>query len=179
MQVFLESKPLPAAVPIYGLSKLLGEVLARRNAGKVCAVRMSDVYGPGHESRGVVTDHLNALRANDHVVVDFDFRSSVYFVYIDDVSRLIAEVAGGFLQNSDVPEIVNFVGDRLDEGRFADMLSSLETTKPSPSMSIGPADSTSKVDRRYDGTVFKTSFPHFDMTSFERGLAATWANTQR
>ncbi|MDJ0712551.1 MAG: NAD(P)-dependent oxidoreductase [Woeseiaceae bacterium] len=174
LQEYLDSRPLPAAVPVYGLSKLLGEMLSLSIAGRVCAVRMSDVYGPGHESRGVVTDHLDAMRAGDRVVANFDFRSSVYFVFIDDVSRLIAEVADRFLQEADLPTVVNFTGERLEEQGFADRLAGLETSEGPVTISCCQGDDSSKVDRRYDRTVFENSFPEFDLTPFEQGLKATW-----
>lgn len=174
IQRFLENAAYPAGAPLYGLSKLVGETLAGRLTDQNCAIRMSDVYGPGHESRGVVTDHLNVLRDDDRVVVDFDFRSSACFVYIGDVCRLITDIAAKAARAERLPKIVNFCGPRLSEADFRQSLVDLAERhglrKP---VSLSHSDRP-KVDRRYSGEVFGRDFASFAMTAFADGLEATW-----
>ena len=175
---FVEEMSLPGVMPVYGATKLLGETLARRFAEKICVVRMSDVYGPGHESRGVVTDHLNALRSGGPVVVDFGFRSSACFVFIDDVSQLISAGVERLAGSGQVPEIVNFVGERQDEASFAQVLTSLRASKGQTITPQASTDSSVKADRRYDGTTLKRFFTDFKATPFGHGMRLTWEKLQ-
>ena len=169
----LNANDLPPSLPVYGLSKLLGEAFALRTAQRVCAVRMSDVYGPGHESRGVVTDHLQALAAGRPFTVDFGFRSSIYFVYIDDVSELIAEIVNRCPNPGDLPGVVNFVGERIDEAKFADVL---RGTGGDVGIAVrDPDERPAGVDRRYARALFEHSFRDFDFTPFADGIRTTLA----
>ena len=169
----LNAHNLPPSSPVYGLSKLLGEALALRTAQRICAVRMSDVYGPGHESRGVVTDHLRALAVGRPFTLDFGFRSSIYFVYIDDVSELIADIANRCLDPGDLPSVVNFVGERTDEAKFADVLRGI-----CGDVDIAVRDSDERpagIDRRYARELFERSFRDFNFTPFADGIRTTLA----
>ncbi len=176
---FLEETESPVGAPLYALSKLVGETLVARLADLYCAIRMSDVYGPGHESRGVVTDHLNALRDDARVVVDFDFRSSACFVYIDDVCRFIADAAAKTARAERMPNVVNFCGPRLDEAGFRQSLADLAERHGVPKAVTLPDRDGPKADRRYATEVFGRCFPSFVMTAFADGLEATWRDSMR
>lgn len=173
MNDFLKVEPLPAAAPVYGLSKLVGETLALDIADAALAVRMCDVYGPGHESRGVVVDHLQALADGGPMTVDFGAREGVYFLYIDDVSRLIAAVAARHDEIGEMPRIVNFVGERVAEPEFAGFLRELRGN-----VDIGLRDAAERskaIDRRYGRAEFERTFGHFKFTSLADGLSKTSA----
>lgn len=85
---FLRETPMPESESIYGLSKLLGERwVAERARGLV--LRLSDVYGPGHESRGLLQEYLERVLHGKRVTVDFGPRARVSFVYLGDVLRAL------------------------------------------------------------------------------------------
>lgn len=171
LNTFFDTNPLPETAPVYGLSKLAGEQIALEIAPAVLAVRMSDVYGPGHESRGVITEHLGALAARRSVTVDFGFRRGIYFLYIDDVGRLIATCAARRQEFGRLPNIVNFVGERVDETTFASVLRS---THGDAFIALGKNHKDwQKADRQYARSTFDHNFAHFGITSLTEGIRKT------
>ncbi|MEO0997159.1 MAG: NAD(P)-dependent oxidoreductase [Pseudomonadota bacterium] len=169
-----DTAAFPDDAPFYALSKLMGESLTVALAPGASAIRMSDVYGPGHESRGVVTDHLAALAAQREVVVDFDFRATACFVYIDDVVRLTLNLAERLATGTALPQVVNFCGAPLDEAGFADELRQLALRLGlQREFRVAPA-AGAKADRRYATALFEQLLPDFSATSFGDGLLATW-----
>ncbi len=164
----------PQDAPFYALSKLMGETLTMALAPGCAALRMSDVYGPGHESRGVVTDHLAALAVQTEVTVDFDFRATACFVYIDDVVRLTLKLAERLAAGTALPQVVNFCGAPLDEPRFADELRQLaRRVGLQRDIRVAPA-AGDKADRRYATGRLERLLPDFSATPFADGLLATW-----
>ncbi|MFQ5859529.1 MAG: NAD-dependent epimerase/dehydratase family protein, partial [Anaerolineae bacterium] len=101
---FLENFPPPENESTYALSKFLGEPwIARMREGIV--LRLSDVYGPGHESRGIIPSCLAALLRNEKVTIDFGPRELVSFIYMGDVLRALLAAATAYLLA--VPPIIN------------------------------------------------------------------------
>lgn len=172
---YMKSREYPQTASVYGLSKLLGEKLILRGEGDVCSVRMCDAYGPGHESRGVIIDHLNMLRDSDTVAVDFGGRNWVYFVYIDNVTQLISFLVEQMLTDaSALPRNVNFCGVGIDETAFKSQLEQL-CVQAGLKRNIEIADPGSiRFDRRYSSKNFDHYFPEFEKIGFGVGLRATW-----
>ena len=101
---FFKSSPPPDNEGIYALSKFLGEPwITPLQEGIV--LRLSDVYGPGHESRGLIREYLQAMLCNDEVTIDFGPRELVSFVYMHDVLRALLRAATASL--ADAPKITN------------------------------------------------------------------------
>ncbi|MEM8815566.1 MAG: NAD(P)-dependent oxidoreductase [Pseudomonadota bacterium] len=161
----------PTEAPVYGLTKLIGESCVRAISETVCCIRMCDVYGPGHESRGVVTDHLEALRTDGRVNVDFDFRSTVSFIYIRDVIVLIALLASRMTGTHDTPKIVNLAGEAVSEAQFAELLRVAADTADRVGI-CHPAGA--RYDRRYSTEVLQRQFPELSFTPLSNGLRETW-----
>ena len=81
---FLREDPPPDSEPAYGLSKFLGEQsVTPMKHGLV--LRLSDVYGPGHERRGLLQEYLPCIVRREPFAVDFGRRARVSFVYLGDV----------------------------------------------------------------------------------------------
>lgn len=171
---FLASEPCPYSLPVYGASKLIGEALARSISNTVSCIRMSDVYGPGHESRGVVIDHLKALGHLGSLSVDFGPRTDIYFIYIDDVVRLLRLLIDRLLsKGSLVPRVLNFCGERIDSAAMRAHLHEIcKERRMQRAIDIAvPVDSMH--DRRYSDAAFDHFFPDFGKTGFGRGLRMT------
>ena len=171
---YLAAQSYSNSTPIYGLSKLIGERLALTASRRACSIRMSDAYGPGHESRGVIIDHLNQLRDSENVSVDFGSRKGVYFIFIDDIARLLASLMDRLLSNqSGVPRVTNFCGDRIDSAGMHSHLKKLcGTRRLNRDVRVAPS-TTPQFDRRYSRGIFDRYFPAFEITDFGAGLGIT------
>ncbi|MEO1246392.1 MAG: NAD(P)-dependent oxidoreductase [Pseudomonadota bacterium] len=172
-------KPMPArfpgAAPVYGLSKLIGECCVRAISTDACCIRMCDVYGPGHESRGVVTDHLGALREQGRIAVDFDFRSTVSFIYIEDVIAFIALLASAMTGKRVATTLVNLAGQAIDEAGFAELLKTLVDPGEGDARIAVSAPVGTRYDRRYSTGVLQREFAEFSLTPLADGLRKTWS----
>lgn len=171
LKKFLDTQSYPDSIPVYGLSKLIGEVLVLNTCRRVCCIRMSDVFGPGHESRGVVIDHLTPLAKRKPLFVDFGLRSAIYFIYIDDVARmlglLIDRLRGG---GRSLPRVMNFCGKRIDSTTMMFHLRGICAEHGlRHGIQIAPPIAP-QFDRRYSEEVFDRSLPAFDKTEFSTGL---------
>ncbi len=100
---FLGSSPPPENERIYPLSKFLGEPQTGIVPEGVI-LRLSDVYGPGHESRGIVQGYLSALLGGEEMVIDFGLRGLVSFIYMRDVLETILAAATAA---PSIPRIIN------------------------------------------------------------------------
>jgi len=167
----------PQRAPVYGLTKLIGEAAVLRISDYVCCIRMCDVYGPGHESRGVVTDHLGALRQQGRVDVDFDFRSTVSFIYINDVVTFIGLLATRMNGRREVPEVVNLAGGPVTESEFAGLLETvLDSGEDGKQVAMSkPLDV--RYDRRYSTAVLQEAFPDLALTPLLDGVRETWSSS--
>ena len=168
---FLDAQKCPDSIPVYGLSKLLGEVLVLKTCKRVCCIRMSDVYGPGHESRGVVVDHLERLSEHGPLSVDLGPRSGVYFIYIDDVARLLRQLVARLRSEwHSPPRVTNFCGERIDNTTMREHLIRLCCERGlRPEIQIARR-TVPAFDRRYSEDLFDRHFPAFDKTPFSTGL---------
>lgn len=90
---FLRNDP-PPPENLYGLSKFLGERWVTRTP-KGLTLRLSDVYGPGHEARGILQEYLAGILEGTRVSVDFGPRARVSFVYLGDVLQALLRAAAG------------------------------------------------------------------------------------
>lgn len=166
------------AIPVYGLSKLIGERACLNTLRPVCCPRLSDVYGPGHESRGVVTDHLRALSSSDVVHVDLGFRSRVAFLYIDDVVDFISQCARGLAAGEQLPRVVNLPGTLVSRKQFCKHLRQLAAASGDAKVRLAPpADQT--FDRRYRDDRLRRRFPNLRRTPLAEGLENTWSSFSR
>ncbi len=173
-RVWCGSHPYPRQCSVYGLTKLIGEQAVLRLSDSVCCVRMSDAYGPGHESRGVITDHLAALKDDASINVNLDFRATASFICIDDIIRFISVLAAKMADGEPVPEVVNLVGPCLDENTLCDALKGLANEVALNRSFSTTGDRPGRFDRRYSTQVFSTSFPDCRVTPIDRGLMKTW-----
>ena len=167
----------PQQASVYGLSKMVGERSVVGRANRSCSVRLSDVFGPGHESRGVVADHLRALQASaGRLAVDLDFRRTAYFIAIDDVLSATEQLAEKLGSADDIPRVLNLVGHCTTEH---DLASALRALAESQSIAVAdvvfPTSGAAKFDRRYDATRIYQTLPEFKLTPFRHALGATWA----
>ena len=171
---FLAEQSYPRSTPIYGLSKLIGEMLALSVCRKVCCIRMSDVYGRGHESRGVIIDHLRQLGRVDSLSVDFGFRNGIYFLFIDDVARLLRLLVDRSLsEGSSLPRVMNFCGQRIDPAEMRSHLQDIcRLRRVECATGIAPLV-WPQFDRRYSSEVLDRCFPAFAKTDFRGGLRLT------
>ena len=169
----------PAEAPVYGLSKLVGERAVLESEARSCCLRLSDVFGRGHESRGVISDHLRALRSGAPVIVDLGFRKTVYLIAIEDAlfaSRALAQKLG---DGASLPEVINVVGHRVDEPMLAGFLQRLGKAESLAATVRAAPPTLQKVDRRYDPGRLRTVLPHFTLTPFHESLSTTWAALAR
>ena len=174
-KTYLADQSYPQSTPIYGLSKLIGERLTLRLTRRACCIRMSDVYGPGHESRGVMVDHLNQMQTQNTLSVDLSPRAGVYFIFIDDVTRMVASLVHRLLSDRlAVPGLVNFCGFRIDNAAMRSHLLQLCRSR-GINRAIDVATSAGReFDRRYSSDAFDRHFPEFEKTSFGIGLRSTF-----
>lgn len=172
---FLDTQVWPDSTPVYGLSKLLGETLTLNTCTRICCIRMSDVYGPGHESRGIVINHLTPLAERIPLFVDLGPRTSVYLLYIDDVTQLLRLLTER-LQSTEhkLPRVMNFCGERIDSTAMCSHLIRLCSACRLQN-AIGFLPRTGPhFDRRYSEDVFDQCFPDFDKTACPVGLRRTY-----
>lgn len=100
---FLEGSFPPQNERIYSLSKFLGEPqIDLLQEGVV--VRLSDVYGPGHKSRGIIQDCLSAFLGGKEVVIDFGLCGLVSFIHMRDVLQTLLTAV---TTSSDIPHVIN------------------------------------------------------------------------
>lgn len=165
---FRSNHPYPEKVSVYGLTKLLGESLSLELAKNILAVRMCDVYGPGHESRGVVIDHLMGLLSGS-VTVDFDYRSTVSYIYIDDVIEFFAAAIPHLIARAPAAQVMNLAGEAVRPDEFGAALASLNRG----SVETGPISVGETFDRRYATTLQRQLFPAAISTSLGSGLGRT------
>ena len=165
----------PENAPIYGLSKLIGERLVLALCRKVCCLRLSDVYGPGHESRGVIIEHLHQLGPEKVAQVNFGFRTSICFIYISDIARLLAQLIPQLLRDSSsVPGVINFSGERITAASMRSHLAQFCDMRNLPwRIELAPL-AQPQVDRRYSREVFRSTFPTIEQTPFAKGLQLTF-----
>lgn len=90
---FLDEDPPPDSESPYALSKILGEQLVT-SLTQGLALRLSDVYGPGHERRGILQDYLARMVRGEPVDLDLERRARVSFVYLGDVLRALLGALG-------------------------------------------------------------------------------------
>ena len=166
--------PYPQQAPVYGLTKLIGEQAVARLSDNVCCLRMSDVYGPGHESRGVITHHLAILKDEASITADLDSRATASFIFIDDVIRFISVLAARMTAGEETPDIVNLVGPCLDEDQLCSELNSLADSVGLTRSISAVVDRSGKLDRRYSTELFDASFPECPATLADQGLRETW-----
>ena len=171
---FLARYSCPDNAPVYGLSKLIGETLTLRVNEKVCCLRMSDVYGPGHESRGVIVEHLRQLGSDKIARVDFGFRTNICFIFISDIVRLLALLMPRLLSNcSSLCKVINFSGERIvAAGMQSHLLQLCAMRELRCGIDLAPS-ARPQFDRRYSTDVFENSFPGFEQTPFKKGLRLT------
>ncbi len=103
----LRKTPMPEKESAYGLTKLLGEhwVMERANG---LVLRLSDVYGPGHERRGLLQECLGRILQRGRVSLDFGRRARVSFVFLGDVLQaLLRAVALAKKQESHVLNVAH------------------------------------------------------------------------
>ena len=166
--------PYPRSTPIYGLSKLVGETLVLDTCSKVCCIRMSDVYGPSHESRGVIIDHLKQLSRPNSLSVDLGPRKGIYFIFIDDVARFLRLLVDRLLSGGDyLPRVINFCGERVDSAGMRSHLREVCAARRIGCAIEIVSPESPQIDRRYSSDVFRRSFPEFEKTDFGAGLNAT------
>lgn len=119
---FLRRHPPPDNEGVYGLSKFIGEHwIAQLPQGVV--LRLSDVYGPGHGSRGILQNCLwNLVHSGDvNRSIDFGTRGLVSFVYMGDVLQAILRTANA--QRLSDPGIINVANpDAVDEKTLTTLL---------------------------------------------------------
>lgn len=147
---FLADSPPPAGENAYALSKFLGERWAVRTPGSFI-LRLSDVYGPGHESRGLLHEYLAKFLNEEEIIVDFGPRNLVSFVYMRDVLQgLLAAI-----KTSPRPEerILNVahpkaVGPRGLADKFTELGHRLERPTRVRARKIGTKAARSFVTRR-------------------------------
>ncbi len=172
----LTALPYPSQASVYGLSKLIGERAVVDSAARSCCVRLSDVFGPGHESRGVIVDHLRALASSPaDVTVNLDFRETAYFIMIDDALSAAVMLAEKLARHDQLPGILNLAGHRFDEPSLLKALARLpsEPSTEAPTLRVAPAKQR-KFDRRYDPALLQKTLPDFALTNFDESLARTW-----
>ncbi len=170
-----DTHPYPQQAPVYGLTKLIGEQAALRLSDNVSCIRMSDAYGPGHESRGVITDHLAALKDEASIIADLDFRATASFIFIDDIIRFISVLAARMMAGEVTPDIVNLVGPCLDEDQLCSELRGLADAVGLTRSVSAVDDRSGKLDRRYSTRLFGSEFPECATTSVAEGMRTTWA----
>ena len=166
----------PEHASVYGLSKLLGERAVVNSPVKSLCIRLSDVFGPGHESRGVIVDHLRATADSPQVEVNLDFRKTAYFIVIDDALSAALTLAEKLAEGEPMPPVVNLVGHRLDEPALAEALRRLTagSTTVAPQYKVAAATQF-KFDRRYDSATMQRILPDFELTALDDSLARTWS----
>jgi len=171
---YIKQRSVPEDASIYGLSKLVGERLVLKVNNNVCCIRMSDAYGPGHESRGVIVDHLLDLIKTKKVGVNFDFRKRVYYLYIDDITKLLLTLTQRANNGSyDAIRVINFCGENVHESQFKVLLEQLaEQQNLSCDIKV-LAHHTKQYDRAYSDALFSEQFTGFDKTSLVVGLPNT------
>lgn len=168
---YLSQCACPQNAPIYGLSKLIGERLALGLSEQTCCLRLSDVYGPGHESRGVIIDHLHQLGHEDVVQVTFGRRASISFFFIADIARLIALLMRRLLDDpSGVPRVMNVSGERVTAPVMRSHLRKLCTMRNVPSRIELAPSAQPQFDRRYSTAILDRNFATFEQTPFFEGL---------
>lgn len=170
----LQRYPYPSDLPVYGFTKLLGEKLVLSSASDILAVRMCDVYGPGHESRGVITDHLNNLKDHD-VTVNFDFRAVVCFVFIQDVVSFIQHFLKAKDAQKTLPRRINLTGPAVTESEFLNVLESIceKDGIKEPTLRVGHYVGD-RFDRRYGDDRLQKLFPELSLTPLDEGVYLTW-----
>lgn len=174
---FCSNESYPNQAPVYGLTKLIGEQSVLNLIDKVICVRMCDVFGPGHESRGVITDHLSALRLKNHVQVNFDFRKTVSYIYIQDVVDFIGMATSSLVGGVEIPKVLNLVGDAIDEdGFYVELVNLSAVVGAGFNVSAAAARADSR-DRRYSRERFRQSYPLVSETTLAKGLELTWRAT--
>jgi len=171
----LQAADFPHEAPVYGLTKLIGEFAVRNISNYVCCIRMCDVYGPGHESRGVVTDHLDALQRHGRVDVDFDFRSTVSFIYIKDVVAFIGLAATRMNERREIPEVVNLAGEPVTEAAFAELLDTVTANGEAGGQVLLSTPPEIRYNRRYSTGVLREMFPELELTPLLDGVRETWS----
>ncbi|MEL7372233.1 MAG: NAD(P)-dependent oxidoreductase [Myxococcota bacterium] len=165
----------PKHAPVYGLTKLIGERAVVETPGRSCSIRLSDVFGPGHESRGVVIDHLRGLdRAA--LTANLDFRSTAHLIDINDVVVASNALATRLVDGPELPPILNLAGHCTDEPTLASALQALADAE-GLSVRVTPAsgEGVEKFDRRYDPTLLAATLPDFTLSPFAQSLQNTWA----
>lgn len=173
---FLADTPCPRSAPIYGLSKLIGEQLTLEASLRLCCIRMSDVYGPGHESRGVVVDHLHRIERPATPVIDFGFRQGIYFIYIDDIARMLTLLVERlFRKSASVPKVINFCGRCIDSSGMHVHLSKVCRAHGIECRFEVAPTANRLFDRRYSNATFDRVFPGFERTPFGKGLELTFS----
>ncbi len=100
----LRDHPPPPSESVYGLSKFLGEQWVTPMA-KGLVLRLSDVYGPGHEARGILQEYLRQVLQGKPVTVDFGPRARVSFIYLRDV--LLALLRSALLVKAPATPVIN------------------------------------------------------------------------
>ncbi len=116
----LRKTPMPEKGSVYGLTKLLGEhwVMERANG---LVLRLSDVYGPGHERRGLLQECLGRILQRGRVSLDFGRRARVSFVFLGDVLQaLLRALALARKQESHVLNVAHPVS--VDPAQLRDAL---------------------------------------------------------
>ena len=172
----LSSLQYPQHASVYGLSKLIGERIVVQGPVRSCCVRLSDVFGPGHESRGVVIDHLRAAQGpSDTPDVDLGFRTTAYLIDIQDVMTATRALATKLHAGDPLPPIVNLVGHCLDEPKLAAALERACRARlpDGRSFAVRPPQEE-KFDRRYASKVLGEVLPQFALTPFDASLRRTW-----
>ncbi|MEO1231041.1 MAG: NAD(P)-dependent oxidoreductase [Myxococcota bacterium] len=177
----LKREVYPQQASVYGLTKLIGERLVLEVGKPVCAIRLSDVFGPGHESRGVIVDHLRALaRANQtpgaSVDVNLDFRATAHFIYIEDVLRAARGLVGRLVEPAvSLPDVVNLVGHCLDQRGLKAALEGLAQRRASTLPTFTEAQHEDVTyDRRYGSDRISSVLPGFSLSNLDTSLDETW-----
>ncbi len=113
----LRKTPMPEKEGVYGLTKLLGEHWVRERANGL-VLRLSDVYGPGHERRGLLQEYLGRILQRRRVSLDFGRRARVSFLFLGDaLQALLRAVALARKQVSHVLNVAHPVSVTPDQLR--------------------------------------------------------------
>jgi nucleoside-diphosphate-sugar epimerase len=78
---------------LYNTSKLMGEALVLTDERPTRVVRLSNVYGPGDQSRNFLTEVVRDALAQKHVVLRTSLESEKDYVSVDDVVEILPEIA--------------------------------------------------------------------------------------
>lgn len=153
-------------VDAYARSKSEAETLLAQAAPghRVCALRLFAPYGPGQDRR-LVSDLVARVSAGRPVTLHGDGHPRMTPIFVDDVAAILVRTV-----ETDVPPILNVAGDEVLSIR--DMANAIGAALGiSPVFEDVPGEPP--LDFVADTTLLRRTFELGELTSFERGIAAT------